>query len=215
MSRSLATTSLLGLAVLLLMACSSPRKASERACRKAERHMARAVWLCPDMMRLDSALYIMSPVRMEVPVAYSDSINYDSLLSACAALNAALEVRVADTSRAWQSPVVIHSPQMRQVAVRNATTAIRQAACDWKDFTQTFGRLTVTVKNSTAGPLLTVEDAGETVKVPCPPAIGRAPCPEPGVATWYRSFTWTVIGLFALILIGVISWVMRGKWLGP
>lgn len=199
-------TTILTVCVALLVGCYSPRKASQRACDKAERLWVRAVVLCPKMLRLDSAQYTLPPVRVEVPVAYADSINYDSLLSACADLNAALLNRTPEPSFITAPPAAarpVRSPQ-------NAVRAIRQAACEWEDITERFGRFTITVKNNgSAPPSIIVDDAGETRKVPCPPAVSHAPCPEQGVATWYRTFTWCTIGWLLLMLIVGIFYTIR------
>lgn len=214
MSRSLATTSLMGLAVLLLMACSSPRKASERACRKAERHWARAVYLCPEMLRLDSAVFVSPPDSLHV-TAQPGTVDVDSLLAACEELNRALlsprweQLRPIDAAPVGEKPAPKAKPSL-PVAMKK----IVGAACTWESFQEHLGRLTIVVKNVDGRPALTLIDPGETLKVPCPPAVGYAPCPAPGVAVGYKYFTWSVIGLFVLILIGVISWVTRGKWMG-
>jgi hypothetical protein len=196
-------TTILILFVALLSACSSPRK----ACRKADKLLARAVWKCPDILHQDSATYTRPPDTLRARIAMADSINYDSLLAACATLNLALRSElVQHTVLPAMAPAsAVRSTKPAPNAVQRATERIRNAACNWQDFTEDFGRISVVVRNSGRGPLLTVIDKGESVKVPCPPAVNNVVIT--GVATWYRTFFWAFVVCAALFLLGLVLFI--------
>lgn len=183
-------TPILIMCVALITACSSPRK----ACRKADRYIARAVWLCPDVLGRDSVTVITPPdsatFQAERPKA-----DVDSLLAVCRTLNAALMAARKDFPVTTREQAPHNQP-----TVAHAVAKLQQVACDWQPFTERFGRITVQVKNLGGTPLLVVTDPGEARKVPCPPTVNKTVVT--GVAEWYRTFFWLVIACL-LSMLGV------------
>lgn len=183
-------TTILIMCVAFLAACNTPRK----ACRKAERLIARAVWKCPEVLAHDSATVTIRPDSATFQ-AQPPQVDLDSLLAACAELNAAL---LAERT-APRPKLATANPAPRQ-QVTKAVANIQRSACDWPSFVERFGNITVEVKNQGGIPLLVLTDPGETFKVPCPPMVNRPVIT--GVAQWYRSYFWVTIG-FIIIGIGV------------
>lgn len=185
-------TPILIMCVALITACSSPRK----ACRKADRYIARAVWLCPDVLGRDSVTVITPPdsatFQAERPKA-----DVDSLLAVCRTLNAALMAARKDFPVTTREQAPHNQP-----TVAHAVAQLQRAACDWKPFTEHFGRISIEVRNQGGTPLLILTDPGEVRKVPCPPTVNKTVIT--GVAEWYRTFFWFVVGgavlLFAFLL---------------
>lgn len=188
-------TTILIMCVALLAACNTPRK----ACRKADRLIGRAVWLCPDVLSRDSATVVTKPDSAKFQ-AEAGLVDVDSLLAACAALNSAL--MASQNAIQPREPVSITPLSIRNSKVIRAVASIQHAACDWQPFTDHFGRITVEVKNLGGTPLLTVIDPGETTKVPCPPTVNKVVVN--GVATWYRTFFWVVICLVLILFVGFL-----------
>lgn len=202
MSRSSTTNCLIGLVALMTVACSQPRKAGDRACRKADRHLARAVWLCPDILTRDSATvtFTLPGDSVATTLRYTDPL-VDSLLAACEQFAAVLlaERRLLgdiDTT-VHRSPIVVHPARAPAVA------AIQRVACAFEPYTETVGLCTITVRPGANGPLLTVvqEPYTQTQRTPCPPQVQRPPCPPPGVAGWYRWGFWICAPLCLLLLV--------------
>lgn len=193
-------TTILLMCVAFLSACSTPRK----ACRKADRLIARAVWKCPEVLKHDSATAVIPP-SSAILAPEPATIDLDSLLTACAALNAALMAEQAAAPRPKFVPA--GTKPNTSLGVHTAVRAIQSAASPWDSFTQQVGRITVTVKNFHGTPLISVEDPGTTVRVPCPPVVSRVEVK--GVATWYRTFTWAVLGWIALCIVFFLSIAVR------
>lgn len=205
MSRSLTTICLVGL-VALIAACSSPRKASERACRKADKHLARAVWLCPDALKHDSATVTFSLPgdSADVTVPFTDPL-VDSLLLACQQYAEAVATDRALLERTLDNDsLTIAQLELRVAALQraNATASVRRSACAFTAFEQTIGLCTVRVRPGPQGPMLTVVQAplDTAVTAPCPPQVTRPPCPScpDGVATWWRT---AAILLFLILIL--------------
>ena len=88
---------------------------------------------------------------------------------------------------------------------------IKRKACAWEGFTEHFGRtLTITVSNVDGTPVLTVDQSKEVVQVPCPPRVERPQIvPKCGVAEWYRTFTWLILGLALLLIVYFAYKILR------
>lgn len=174
------------LCMAILSACATPRK----ACRKADRLIARAVWKCPDVLQRDSAT-ITIPARRDTVAAQPPSPDLDSLLAACQALNAALAAaRLHATEDAGIRSAIRPAAF---TTIPQAVQRVQQVACDWEGFTERVGRALITVKNVNGTPVLVVDDPGEVLKVPCPPVVNKTVVH--GVAQWYRTVFWMFIGV--------------------
>lgn len=183
-------TPILILCVALLSACGSPRK----ACRKADRHIARAVWLCPDVLHQDSATVTWPPTSDTI-AAQPSRPDLDSLLAACRTLNIALQAARLHAA----PPLETHTPISAAPSVKHAVAKVQAAACNWEGFTERVGRVTITVHNIDGTPVLLVDDPGEVRKVPCPPGVTQTVVT--GVAGWYRPAFWILAVLLVLIYI--------------
>lgn len=219
MSRNLTFCLHLLVVVLLATACSSPRKASERACAKAEKHRARAVWLCPQMLSMDSASvrFQLQGDSTTASSRYTDP-QVDSLLAACEQYAAALATerelyRIAMAERIAQGDEDIAAsslPSPPTPAQQQATHRIRQQVCQFEPFTATTGLCVASVRPGTNGPLLALEQLPiDTIaSAPCPPQLQAAPCPTcSGVATWYRWAFWSLL-ILTVCLLAIIARVI-------
>lgn len=212
--------------VLLATACSSPRKASERDCAKAEKHRARALWLCPPMLHMDSA-----SIRLHLPgdstsgtARYTD-VQVDSIKAACEQYAAALAAErelyiIAQRDQHAQgvtTPTLHPPPTQPSLAPAQALHTIRRHACAFDPFTATTGLCVATVRPGPNGPLITLEQLplDTTAKAPCPPSVKPAPCPTcTGVASWYRWAFWITLPitlLLAAFVLRVIVVSMRAN----
>lgn len=218
MSRKLTTVLLCCVAALMLAACHLPRKASERACRKAERHLARAVWLCPDILRHDSAsvTFTLPGDSTATTLSFTDPV-VDSVMAACEQLREALaaerdlylaalalQTERLRTQNTIRDTVVASRPRMPdpttvrlQEFSRQAIEKLREDVCAFEPFSFTAGICTCSVRPGKNGPLITMTQAEvkKEATAPCPPQIGSVPCPEPGVAAWYRWAFWVLLAI--------------------
>lgn len=214
MSRTLSPICLVGFAVLLLAACSSQR-ASERACRKADKHIAKAVWLCPDVLRHDSATvtFTLPGDSAATTAAFTDPI-VDSLLKACEDFALAI-VHERDS---LANALIIHGTGQAEDGSRvngfgvrpgvspaptvpAATARMREQLCYFEPIEANTDVCYARVRPGPNGPLLTLEQKPykAVATAPCPPQVGRPPCPAcNGVAAWWR----VASIVLALLLIG-------------
>lgn len=228
MSRTLTHLLLLLVPVLLCASCRAPRKALERDRIKAERHLARAVWLYPDILRQrDTTVVVPVPrdsVRM-VP-AYS-AARPDSLLRRCnelvaalAAENAALLTDQQDANEKGRKPgglagadAAAHN-SLRRASTR-AVENLRNEACQWQAYEERQGLVMLMVSPGPDGrPIITARIKPDSVisqKVPCPPQVV-----VPVKNTWQhvgdavtsliRSITFWILIAIILLAIGPAPW---------
>ncbi len=209
MSRNLTHAATLGFAALMLVACSSPRKASERACAKAERYRAKAVWLCPQMLDMDSAT-----ARYELPgdsaqqhAAYTQA-DVDSILTACLQLREALDAErelyaATMAQRSDSAAVPPPAPTRPGAATRAALNTLRRQACDFEPLEAAAGICRARVTAGPGGPLLRLEQLpiDTALRAPCPPALKpTTTVTHTGVASWYRPAFWTLLVITALLV---------------
>lgn len=185
--------------LLLTTACGGPRK----ACRKAERHIARAVYMCPEVLearvRRDTVT-ITLPGAVDSGSAALDSVNVDSLMAACAQLAEALAAeRDLYAAAVAQRPTeVVRTIQRQLCQFATITVADTNLLLKiWAEDGQVRYWYNV-LPQQVQVPVVTQE----TVVNP-----GNN-CPPPGVAPWYRTFFWL---LMALLLISFL-WAIRRKF---
>lgn len=176
---SVRCTAITAMSVAMLMtSCFTPRKAEQRRCGKADRLMAKAAWLCPDVLLRDSARLQLPADSATWRLAWNDSVDHAGLLNACDSLRAALEALKLESSQSDHQDLVPNAhlhPRVRQ-----AVQSVQRNACKWRAFSDTINGVVVSVRPAADGtPLLTVEQLARTVKAPCPPAPQRPPCPGP------------------------------------
>ncbi|HRH68783.1 MAG TPA: hypothetical protein PLB89_04680 [Flavobacteriales bacterium] len=226
MSRSRTHIPSMVAAVLLLAACSSPRKVSERACNKAEKYIAKAVWLCPDVLSRDSAsVTIRIPGdSMAVKLHYPDPI-VDSLLKACADFAAAVSFeneRLKDSlAEATIAAVPPEIPAFAGMTPRHgagvpaAIEKIREEVCAFEPFEQRHGLIIVKVSPGPDGvPVISVRTKEETItqKAPCPPLVTPPP-PKPWwmhVLDTIETSSLRILAIVALIAILLVLWRSKG-----
>lgn len=221
MSRSLTTTTLIGLVALMLAACSQPRKAVERRCNRADRHLARAVWLCPDILTRDSAQVTVS-IAADSAASTTAWLTpeVDSLLNACAdfalavvhrndSLKALILAGGRQGSAGIQGPATgFGSPA---AAGQRAQERMREQLCQFDPIESETELCHARVRPGKNGPLLTLEQKAfsRTATAPCPPQLQRPKCPTcTGVATWWR--TAALILLAAVVVTNLRK--LMGLW---
>lgn len=174
----------IALFLLLLCACD----AQKRQCRKAHRHLARAVWLCPEVLRTDSTTFsITTPEDSATATLPLHAVDTDSLLAACDQLRQALAAE-RDLYR-----MAMATPR----AVPQAVQRLRRMTLPWAPFSlyTPDSSALVRIRPGPEGrPLVTVVSRQRTItgKAPCPPQVtNTTPSPtRTGVAGWYRWFFW-------------------------
>lgn len=205
MSRSLTPLSA-GLCALLLVACSSPRKASERACHRADRIMAkaevRAAHRCPDAVLRDSATTRADSGTVQMH--YRDA-DVDSVLAACDQLRDALRAErdlyesvMLQLARENVALRPTPPPAAPGIAARNALATLRSSVCDFQPIHAEFDYCMVDVRPGLRQPLL--QHTHKAHKAPCPPAIQRGPCPGcEGVSPFYKIAFWVLLSAIGLL----------------
>ncbi|MCB0790875.1 MAG: hypothetical protein KDB97_03840, partial [Flavobacteriales bacterium] len=172
--------------------CSTPRK----ACRRAQRHIARAVWLCPEALQADTTT---RTITVQLPAdtitrtfGWSDA-DVDSILAGCAQLREALQAErdlaVLSGEHKGSGPPV---------------QAIRRAACAFQPFTLENDRVKVTIRQGQDRPLVTLEAKAwhQTMECPpCPPRVAQGPVQVNGPSgRFYRIGFWSLLLLLLLFL---------------
>lgn len=208
MSHVLTPATAIGGLALLLTACTAPRKAQERACHKAARTMARAevraAHLCPSALVRDSVALV--PGTAAQPLQWATVVDTDSLLAACASYAAAISLQrdslihlhYAASTTPTTRPAIPR--QTEQVAL----VKLRRTACEWEPFHYENEYVHVAIRNVDGRPLATITT--KATKLPCPPAVKPTACPPAhGVASWYRTFFWCIIGVLVIAVAGTLS----------
>jgi hypothetical protein len=184
--------------LLLLCACGGPRK----ACRKAQQHMARAAWLCPQVLRPDTATTTLpGDTATTPPMAYT-AAQMDSVEAACQQLAEALaaerELYAALYSTPPRQPLPVNTPPVQAALAR-----IRTAACQYAPFHYQHELFTL---RATGGetPGITVLVHDRVLRTECPPVLnmGQTP-PTHGVAAWYRVGFWVLVLAWALAVLAI------------
>ena len=182
---------------LLLVACGSPRK----ACRKAERHIAKAAMMCPELMRSADQGVVIPGDSVAVEQTYGQA-DIDSIMAGCDQLREALKSE-QDLS------VVIFNHYLRRPRVEQAVAQVRRSACRYKPFRYEHELFTLNMKGGET-PGIEVIVPQRKVVVPCPPQVELRPVVHTGVARWYRGAFWLLV-VFSLLLIYII---LRTVFLG-
>lgn len=204
MSRSLTLLPLVGLLVLV-SACSTPRK----ACRRADRLVAKAVYQCPDILRAKTdTVYVQLPGdTVLAQVQWSDSlVDTDSLLAACDSLRRAVEVLALNSVNQTER---LQSQVARLRRVNAATARLQREACrvepleiDRTDFTLKVWQDPITGK-------LNAQVNVRPRTVPCPETtiqVNPGNASITGVATWWK--VWAIISTILLaVALLALRWV--------
>ena len=206
MSRSLATIPLVGLLVLS-SACSTPRK----ACRRADRLVAKAVYQCPDILRARTdTVYVQIPGdTVLTEVQWSDSlVDTDSLLAACDSLRRAVE-GLALTSLS-QSERLQH--QLRKANRTNAALhALQMQACRVEPLEMERTDFTLKVWQDPTTGKLNAQVNVRPRTVPCPETtiqVNPGNANVTGVARWYQLGFWLLLLVIVTYVVArFIPWV--------
>lgn len=223
MSHTLSSATLVGFVALMLAACTGPRKASERACSKAERHVAKAVWMCPAVLEVDTAVRTVDVVlpgdSVTVPVRLAHSLDVDSILAQCEQLREVIaaerDLYAAALERQHERPGPTQAP-----AVRRAVDALQRSTCQWEPITYEHALFTLTVAPGQSEPLITVQVKDRVAQAecpPCPPRVKVDRVVQEGVHPGWRTFGRWVIGLLSLLVLLIIAgvvWVLRNHHSG-
>jgi uncharacterized membrane protein YdbT with pleckstrin-like domain len=191
------TTTLLLTALLLLTACGGPRK----ACRKAERHVAKAAMLCPELMRnADQVVELPGDSVVLPPVEYA-AVDVDSLMAACEQLAEAMR-----NERDLFAHQLMMMPGKPLLPVKQAVGKLRATACKYQPFTYDHELFTITASGGST-PNVEVSVKPRKASVPCPPQVVVDKAQHDGrVAGWYRTASWVLFAL--LVLMALLAYVM-------
>lgn len=224
MSHTLSSATLVGFVALMLAACTGPRKASERACRKAERHVAKAVWMCPAVLEVDTVVRTVDVVlpgdSVSVPVRLAHSLDVDSILAQCEHLREVIAAERDLYAAALGERQLDRTQPVAQPAVRRAVDALQRSACQWEPLTYEHALFTLTVSPGESQPLITVQVKDRVAQAPCPrcpPRVKVDRVVQEGVHPGWKTFGQWVIGLISLIVLLILAgvvWVLRNHHSG-
>lgn len=180
----------LGIAVLLL-ACDAPRK----ACRKAERLTARAVWKCPDILKLDT---VRDTVVITLP---GDTITGEAIY---AEADIMMILRQCDSLARAYADTVRHreDPAPRSEAIHNAVTTLRREACRIPPMHLDTAGLIIDIRVVDNG--LEVDIIRMPQRVPVPVAIPCPPRAQPGTGTYTGVAAWYASGFWLLLVLCIV-----------
>lgn len=186
--------------LIAVSACGTPRK----ACRKAQKHIAKAVWLCPEALRADTS---GRSVSVQLPgdtitdtLRWSDA-DVHAIMADCDQLREALA-----SERDLYATVLINNE--RQVAQaksdrNDALSKLRTSTCRFEPFTVSTGRTTVRIRPGSGVPLVTIEEHPVSRTVNCPPCPPQVTLGEVHVngptGKFYRIGFWSLL-IFLIIL---------------
>lgn len=193
--------------LVVLAACSQPRKAAERGCRKANRHMAKAIMLCPDLLRtearVDTVTVVVAGATDSGQTGYT-AADMDSITAICNdLLNTMMvrDVRKSDELEERERTIA----RMRTELCRLSPVNVADSLIELKIWTQGHAlRYWYRV-------LPRVATAAVTTNVP--QVVSQA-CPPPGVAHWYRTALWWTWGLMvaAMLIFGAVIHRDTRRW---
>jgi len=197
------------LLTLLLTACGAGRKVT-RDKAKAQKHLAKAVWLDPSILKAtEQEVELPGDSVVLPPVPYAD-VDLDSLVEACAEVNRTLQRerdQLAHQLMALPGKGVV-PPKAPNQAVQSAVHRLREQACRYAPFTYDHELFTITASGGST-PNVEVSVKPRKASVPCPPQVDMQPVIKVGVASWYRTFFWWVVSMVLLGVLGAVRFAMR------
>lgn len=211
---------LLLLACALLVACSSPRKAQERACHRAEKIMqratVRAAFRCPTS--IDRPTMTIGPDTVSIEPELADSVDLQQMLDDCEKLyhSTSNERDLFKTLlKLDREELPVIPEKAAKVSVRDLPTATRSAVmglrtttCQWEPVHYEFGSIEVDIRPGEHAPLVTFTQNERTVE--CPPAVAKNPCPpSAGVGAFYQAAA--IIEFILLLILGALWYFTRRK----
>jgi hypothetical protein len=206
MSRSLTPLSLVGLLVLM-SACSTPRK----ACRRADRLVAKAVYQCPDILRAKTdTVYVQLPGdTLLAEVQWSDSlVDTDSLLAACDSLRRAVEVLALNSLNQSER---LQDKVTRMRRVNDAAARLQREACRVEPLEIDRTDFTLKVWQDPSTGKLNAQVNVRPRTVPCPETtiqVNPGNATVTGVARWYQLGFWLLLLVIVTYLVArFIPWV--------
>ena len=186
--------------LVALAACSQPRKAAERGCRKANRHMAKAIMLCPDLLRtearVDTVTVVVAGATDSGQTGYT-AADMDSITAICNDMIVRKSDELAERERTIA--------RMRTELCKLSPVNVADSLIELKIWTQGHAlRYWYRV-------LPRVATAAVTTQVP--QVVSQA-CPPPGVAHWYRTALWWTWGLMvaAMLIFGAVIHRDTRRW---
>jgi hypothetical protein len=207
-----------GLLALMAMSCTQPRKAAQRACAKAERHMAKAIYKCPDLLKQhvqhDTVTVYLPGTTDQGETGYTQA-DMDSMMHLCGELMARVQerARIANQKVATLESEKEYRRETLRQAQGDITKRMRMALCDLEAVTVTDSLLHL--KIWTEGGKLkywynvlprTAQAAVTTVTT----QVATKECPPAGVASGWRTYAITITSLLLLALVIVGLMVFQG-----
>lgn len=197
---------ILALAVLLT-ACGTPRK----ACRKADRHMAKAVFLCPKVLnaRTDTVLVKLPGDTITIAVPWSEGpVNTDTLLAQCDSLRAAAE---ALALLSLDQNEAVRAELQRAKALVRHVDGMRQQLCRVQDLHIERGDLTLHVWYDPVAHRLRASAKVRPRTIPCPNTtlqVNAGNATITGVSPFWRWLALLALGAAAVGWTG-LAWATR------
>ena len=186
------------MALILLTACTGGRKAARHEA-KAQKHLARAVWLDPSLASPSQVeVDLPGDTAMAPPMALADP-DADSLLAACEAF--AAEMLAARNEFA-------HRLMALPAKAQKASRKVQQVACRYEPFEYNHDLFRLRADGGDT-PGIQVEVHPRKALVPCPPQVNYTPTVRVGVASWYRWGFWLLALLWACAL-WFVAWIIDG-----
>lgn len=210
------TLFLFGLPVLMLAACRTPRK----ACARAERHVARAVYLCPEILRATTrtdTVTVTVPGDAGAGAAQYTQHQMDSVVHLCNVLvNRSLKYNTEKRKEHEAEEQVLQQHiaqagrelrQLRGYVCRFDTVVVEDSLFSLRVWADRDGiAYLYYVHPRTASATVTTTTPGVSLR--------DAPCPPVGVASWWRTVALIAMALLLLTnlrkLIGL--WMSMKTW---
>lgn len=193
-----------GLLALMAMSCTGPRKALQRACAKAERHMAKAIYLCPDLLKPivqhDTVEVLVQGGSAEGATGYTQA-DMDSLSKLCSELVAYAQSRASSARRELEEE---RRTKRTGKTTPDVVSRLRKSVCELEPVMHADSLITLKMWTEDGKLRYRYQILPRTAKAvtthTSTQVAVQAPCPPEGVASWYRTWFWALLFSLALFL---------------
>lgn len=187
--------------VLFVGACSTTRK----ACERANGHMAKAVQMCPDLLtakeRVDTVTVYLPGSAGAGEGSYTQA-EMDSVAHLCSTLLAAAQRKVGEA----------YAANRKESAVEPLVQRMRANLCDLQPVELNDSALILRIWTERGQLRYYYHVLPQVAKAPVKSVVAQVvtkECPPEGVASWYRTAFWWLVALLACGVAIVVLMVWR------